>query len=228
MKKEKPRKEMSLSDYAELLPPQNVNSYIGVMGNGEIDPNSRPILDFNVKGEIPKSYMDKVPPFLTNKEGKRNAQAYDFIIDQFNVENQARYKRDKYTYCNTFVWDVMTAMGFNWDNMGATDMHIQLEKESEKSDSGWIEVSAREAQEYADMGMLSISAWRRKGDEGDSHVQIVRPMRKGDAFDPEMGPFVAQAGASNFSYDYAIRALGKNKLFGLSGNDPTRFFVYLK
>ena len=171
----------------------------------------------------------RITPEVTNTIGQRSAEAYNQVIDQFDVENNPRYKAssDK-TFCNIFAWDVTSAMGAeipHWVNdkgkpsepltKGAHEMNANLTAKWLKEygeDYGWQEASAKEAQEAANKGEVAVAVWYNNQsddknpwshDWGSSgHIVIVRPLN------PEMklvksstGLYIAQAGTNNYSFN---------------------------
>ncbi|WP_273321567.1 peptidoglycan-binding domain-containing protein [Vallitalea guaymasensis] len=53
-----------------------------------------------------------VKPKYTYNSGPRTPEAYNKLIDQFNVESNPRYvPRGGATYCNIYAWDISIAMG---------------------------------------------------------------------------------------------------------------------
>lgn len=74
---------------------------------------SVPILLRNPNGNVTNTKAwEPVIPFVTNRPGQRSKEAYNAVINQFDVENNPRYqKRKGKTYCNIFAWDVSVAMG---------------------------------------------------------------------------------------------------------------------
>lgn len=127
-------------------------------------------------------------------------------------------------FCYTFVWDVTRALGVEvpaWTNEDGASVEPWFSTEQGRwriddpvywlsanqrnqwlnrigPKYGWQEVSAKEAQEYANLGHpVVVSAYNP---EGFGHIGIVRP---GEALN---GPALAQAGITNVNhahvYDY--------------------------
>ena len=161
----------------------------------------------------------------------RSAGMLNQIIGQFDVESTARYTPHKYgsdTYCNIFVWDVTSALGCeipHWIDaetgaprqypdikgaveLGANATYGWLNNHGEEY--GWHEVSAGEAQMYANKGYPAVTTWKNPGG-GAGHVQIVRPAADG-AYDASRGVAVAQAGGHNYEYTYTGSIYGSNSL----------------
>ena len=172
----------------------------------------------------------RTKPQYINAIGNRSADAYKKIIDQFEVETNPRYaKRGGNTYCNIFAWDVTIAMGVEiphyydaksggnmtnsnghvspgYTEMSANGMCVWLSNFGKSN--GWNEVSAETAQQKANAGFPSITAWYCPG--GIGHVQVVRPYT--GAFDAAKGPRVAQSGGTNYNNDFASKGLSSDKL----------------
>lgn len=155
-----------------------------------------------------------------------NREWYDYVLNQFDVVNQERYEpgRRGSTYCNIFVWDATRAMGVelpHWVDKvsgkpvdaneirryyaahgypgGDDDPYRELDANAttrwlrnEGQSYSWKKVTAQEAQEAANQGVPSVVAWENKG--GIGHIAMVRP----GTFDPNKGPTIAQAGATNY------------------------------
>lgn len=170
--------------------------------------------------------------------GNRSAAALNRVISQFRVESTERYRpnRNGKTYCNIFVWDVTRALGceiphyverqsgdprYYPNTTGAYELDANGTADWLKqrgADYGWIEISATEAQQYANVGFPVVSAWR-SGGNGPGHVQIVCPSRSGD-YDPKHGVTVAQAGSRNFTYAYIKDTMSADKIA------QTRYYVH--
>lgn len=113
---------------------------------------------------------------ITNNVGERSPEAYNSVIQQFDVENNPRYKAGNgKTWCNIFAWDVTSAMGAeipHWVNekgepsyrgaKGAYEMNANLTAKWLKEHGeayGWEEVTAKEAQEAAERGEVAVAIW---------------------------------------------------------------------
>ncbi|MCL1905505.1 MAG: hypothetical protein FWG06_00685 [Clostridiales bacterium] len=170
--------------------------------------------------------------------GRRSAEVLNKVISQFKVESAERYRpyRDGNTYCNIFVWDVTRALGceiphyvekengdpryypnvkgaYELDANGTADW---LRRRG--ADYGWREITAAEAQQYANAGHPVVSAWRNGGG-GAGHVQMVCPSR-GGGYDPVRGVTVAQAGKLNFTYAHIKDTMSADKIA------RTRYYVH--
>jgi len=162
-----------------------------------------------------------------NKPGNREKDAYNAVIDQFNVAKNSRYTKDNQTYCNMFVWDVTKAMGCEiphfydpktgknaslplikgqYLEMDANQMCAWLDKFGPAN--GWREVSAAEAQKMANAGKPVVVAQSNPG--GIGHVQIGRP-DQGETFSSAKGPAIAQSGLTNTNYAHANDFMLKNQ-----------------
>ncbi|MCG0238548.1 MAG: hypothetical protein L6E13_04675 [Firmicutes bacterium] len=147
-----------------------------------------------------------VKPEVVSLPGERSASEYNRVLDQFDVENNPRYKPGTNTYCNIYVWDVTRAMGAeipHWvddngnpvpvgkgEELDANKKALWLEEHGPRF--GWREVTAAEAQEMANRGHPVVAAWRNP--RGIGHVAPVVP----GEYDPEKGPTISQAGSKNF------------------------------
>lgn len=150
--------------------------------------------------------------------GNRSAELYRAVVDQFNVENNARYQpRDGNTYCNIFQWDVTKAMGAEIPhhtnaNTGAPttqdDPDVRYMNANRISDwlnslgekYGWYEVSAEQAQRLANQGHPAVTIWKNNSG-GHGHCQVVVPSEDG-TYDPVKGVAIAQAGRRLFNNAY--------------------------
>lgn len=167
---------------------------------------------------------------LTNSVGQRSASAYRSVIDQFDVENNERYRVNKQgigdTYCNIFTWDVTRAMGAEVPHFietatgkpassggeGVTELNANSVNDwlnKHGSNYGWTKVSAEEAQYYANNGMPAITSW--KNSNGHGHLQVVSPSKEG-SYNSSRGVTIAQAGRQLKNYDYIDTVYGNNTL----------------
>ncbi len=158
-------------------------------------------------------------PGLISSVSRRSAANYRQVIDQFNVENNPRYAVNKKgtgdTYCNIFLWDVTSAMGAEIPHyidaktsmprtypnvsgaraLNANGIYKWLMQHGKAH--GWVQVSAEQAQAYANQGRPAVTAWRNP--DGHGHVQVVCPSNDG-RYDPKRGVTIAQAGRRLTSY----------------------------
>lgn len=181
-------------------------------------------------GGIPSNSWIVANPALTNLTGTRNAALYSAIINQFNVEDNERYRVNKQgigdTYCNIYTWDITRAMGAEIPHfieeatgkpvtsggegikeMTANDINDWLHTYGEQY--GWTQVTAQEAQEYANQGSPAITSW--KNPDGHGHLQVVCPSRDG-TYNQERGVTISQAGRYLKQYDYIDSVYGENGL----------------
>ena len=180
---------------------------------------------------IPTEAWKPCSPSLTSSVGMRSAQLYRDVISQFRVETSERYRpRDGNTYCNIFVWDVTAAMGAEIPHFvdygtGAPRTYPDVSGAMELDANGtldwlvktgpqygWREVTAQEAQAWANSGRPAVTAWKNVG--GIGHVQVVSPSNNG-AYDPVRGVAVAQAGASLYDYAYISSTYSASRLGGV-------------
>jgi len=106
-----------------------------------------------------------------------------------------------------FFQDVTAAMGAPLTHR-ANDMTRFLRSEASRT-YGWREVSAAEAQDFANQGFLTVAAWYNpQGHPG--HVAIVRPEQDGFAFAEHHGPIIANAGGTNFNIGTTLQGFGRH------------------
>lgn len=136
-------------------------------------------------------------PSIRNALGNRSAAAYNAVIDQFKVATNPRYTpRGGDTFCNIFVEDVMFAMGIElpWDH--ANEIADWLSNERD----GWRQVTAQEAQDRANAGYPTVTAFYNY--PGIGHLSVVRPGN----YATFRAVMTANAGADNFNNGSALRA----------------------
>jgi hypothetical protein len=154
-----------------------------------------------------------------NAPGKRHPLTYHTILDQFAVESNRRYRKNRAghgeTYCNIFVWDVTRAMRAelpHWIDPEGEPAPVHGGRETTANDViawlrahgkrfGWQETDAANAQCSADRGCPVVAAWHNPG--GIGHVAMMRP---GSA--DERGPLLAQSGERNARAIPAAEAFG--------------------
>ena len=170
-------------------------------------------------------------PELFSTQSNRSAANYRAIINQFDVENNGRYKVNKKgtgdTYCNIFMWDVTSAMSAEIPHytdketgeprtypdtkgamaMTANRMHDWLGKHGQTY--GWKEATAEEAQAYANAGRPAVTVWKNSG--GHGHVQIVAPSKDG-TYNAQKGVAIAQAGRRLRNDAYATDIYGSSTM----------------
>ena len=135
---------------------------------------------------------------------------YNLIIDQFDVENNPRYKKDTYTYCNIFVKDVIMAMGVSGISKGDIGAGNMINTIFNAVGGSWIAVDAKDAQTAANTGYLTVAGWLNPG-PGNNHVQIVRPEPSSHGIINDNTPVVAQAGSNNFNCGNASKGNSQYK-----------------
>lgn len=168
-------------------------------------------------GSYPSSMGYACSPSVVSNVGARSAALYNNVIKQFNVEGNSRYTpyKNGSTYCNIYVWDVTTAMGAEIPHrvdangdivkkgssvakyMTANAMYDWLGGKGQEY--GWKEVSAQEAQMYANMGSPAVASW--KNPKGHGHIQMVVPSKDGQ-YNPDKGVAISQAGSKVIEYGY--------------------------
>ncbi len=164
----------------------------------------------------------------------RNRVAYDSVINQFAVDVSPRYRPDaNYTYCNIFVWDVTRAMGAEiprwfaengaplepWFADGEWKMQTPASSGNANDNNrwlnqeglryGWREVSAKEAQDLANLGHPTVVSVYEPYEDG--HIGIVRP---GTMLN---GPVLAQAGPRSVNYAH---------VYDFFPRENTQFFAH--
>ena len=180
---------------------------------------------------LPENAWVAASPAITGDKSCRSADLLNKIIGQFDVETSARYQPHKHgsdTYCNIFVWDATSALGAEIPHyidaatgsprqypdvkgaaeLGANGTYDWLAGYGKKY--GWTEVSASEAQNYANSGYPAVTAWRNTSG-GAGHVQIVCPSKDGK-YDPVRGVTVAQAGSNNHEYAYLSSTFSSSRI----------------
>ncbi len=187
---------------------------------------------------VPKQSWKAATPAVSGDENSRTPEALREIIDQFGVESATRYEpfRNGSTYCNIFVWDVTSALGCEiphyidsetglprrWpDVSGAWEMNANatydwLQKSG--GDYGWREVSAEQAQQWANEGRPAVTAWKNTSG-GSGHVQVVCPSEDGK-YDGIRGVTVAQAGAQVTNYTHISSTFTRSQL------KDVRYFIH--
>lgn len=178
-------------------------------------------------GSYPSSMGQACSPKVVNNVGNRSALAYNDVIKQFNVETNSRYTpyKNGSTYCNIYVWDVTTAMGAqiphrvdsngdiaepgtkNVKYMTANSMYDWLGGKGKEY--GWKEVSAEEAQKYANMGCPAVTTW--KNPKGHGHIQMVVPSKDGK-YNEAKGVAISQAGSKVIGYGYITDVYKSSRL----------------
>lgn len=193
-----------------------------------------------VKGAIvPGEAWKPTTPAAVSEAGGRSAGLLDSVISQFDVVNSERYRpyrKGNDTYCNIFVWDVTSALGceiphyvdsgtgrprsypdikgaYELDANGTHDWLV-----NSGAEYGWREVSAEEAQAWANVGGPAVTAWKNPTGRA-GHVQVVCPSESG-GYDALRGVSVAQAGSKNAEYTY------ESSVFSSSQRSAVRYFVH--
>ena len=183
-------------------------------------PATRDVQRTGAQAVVPTSAWKAATPAITGDAHSRSPEALREIIDQFEVTSSERYRpfRNGVTYCNIFLWDVTSALGCEIphyiDNVtgqgrsypdvsGAWEMNANATSDwlaAKGGQNGWREVSAEQAQAWANQGRPAVTAWKNTADK-PGHVQIVCPSEDG-GFDPIRGVTVAQAGAKVTGYTH--------------------------
>lgn|GEM_PF-1146716 len=194
-----------------------------------------------------------IQPPITNQVGERSPGTYNQLIDQFDVENNPRYKRQgNRTFCNIFVWDVTRAMGAeipHWVNdkgepckpheRGAREINANLTAKWLKEHGqkyGWREATREEAIANANAGKPTVAIWYnnspQKGtfdaDNPWSHDwgnsgHIVMVRPQKDKSNPS-AVYIAQAGINNYQYTRLENGFSKDKM--KQTKEPHDYFKY--
>ena len=169
---------------------------------------------------VPTAAWKAATPAITGNVHSRSPEALREIIDQFDVAHSERYRpfRNGVTYCNIFLWDVTAALGCEIphyidnttgqgrtypDVSGSWEMNANATCDwlaGKGAQNGWREVTAQQAQAWANEGRPAVTAWKNTADK-PGHVQIVCPSEDG-GFDAIRGVTVAQAGAKVTGYTH--------------------------
>ena len=185
-------------------------------------------LNYNIDGV---RYKDVVPMY--QYDTVRSADSYNVLIDQFDVENNDRYKIEeledgkKLTWCNIYASDVMGACGVpftHWlspdgkpisfetaiNTKGAYECtvlrHQKWLDEYGIKDYGWKKIDADEAQKRADQGYPTIVL-----NSTGSHIAVVRPETDELRYNGK-NVIISQAGAYNLRYSTPEICFGTDDL----------------
>jgi hypothetical protein len=179
---------------------------------------------------VPADAWIAVNPLMVSHVDERAPQTYRDVISQFAVETSERYRVNKRgvgdTYCNIFSWDVTRAMSAEIPHYvnpatgepaaegedGAVEMDANATNDwlnTTGKQYGWVEVSAEQAQGYANAGMPAVTSWKNPG--GHGHMQVVSPSEDG-TYDAGRGVAIAQAGRHLYNYDYITSVYGQGTL----------------
>ncbi len=160
---------------------------------------------------------------VTNTKEERTAINYYNILAEFRVETALRYQpKDGKTYCNIYAWDVANAMDIILPHYLTQDLKsadagsyyytasanvYACFLETRGLEYGWKPVEAKEAQERANLGYMTIGVWKNTNaavdDNGVSahypsgHIVLIRPQPTGSIYQKSKGPYIAQAGSYN-------------------------------
>ena len=185
-------------------------------------------LNYNIDGV---RYKDVVPMY--QYDTVRSADSYNVLIDQFDVENNDRYKIEeledgkKLTWCNIYVSDVMGACGVpftHWvssdgkpisyetaqNTKGAYECTVWLHQiwlnEYGIKEYGWKKIDAAEAQKRANQGYPTIVL-----NTIGSHIAVVRPETDDLRYNGK-NVIISQAGAYNLRYSTPEICFGTDDL----------------
>lgn len=204
--------------------------------SGDVKQAAQPETSGTGSAVLPTNAWVATTPAILNTEGNRSASSLRSVLDQFNVETASRYARKNgNTYCNIFVWDATSALGCEVPHyvdaatgqprtypdvsgareLDANGVHDWLATSG--AQYGWTEITAEQAQQYANKGYPVVSAWKNGG--GIGHVSMVCPSRDG-TYDAAKGPTVTQAGGTNSNYTYQSNVYRSSRL------PYVRYFVH--
>lgn len=219
------------SSYAKNI--KNLTQQLGQKIRNELQQISNLIVPKVIVHEnysIPKQAYLPVSPKKTNAVGERSPEAYNEVMEAFEVSTNPRYQpRNGDTWCNIYVWDVTTAMGceiphyYNkttgapmtrseclknpgtYYEMSASRMTKWLEKYG--AQYGWVECDEATAINSANQGMPTVTVGTDTG-----HVAMVAPQKEG-----ETGVMISQAGGRNFEHGKLSNGFGKH---------PVKYFYH--
>ncbi len=188
---------------------------------------------------IPENAWEVANAPLTNNVGQRDPDTYRAVMNQFNVESNPRYTVNKNgigdTYCNIYVWDVTRAMGaeiphyltsagepVSTGGAGITETNANMVNDwlnTYGPKYGWKQVSAEEAQQYANQGMPAITSW--KNPSGHGHLQMVSPSADG-GYDTVNGVAISQAGRLLINDGHIVDSYGNSSTLS-----QVEYFVHI-
>ncbi len=160
---------------------------------------------------------------ITNMREERSAIEYYNILAEFRVETALRYRpAEGKSYCNIYAWDVANAMDIKLPHYLTKDMRLADKDayyytasanvyacflEVRGLEYGWKTVTAKEAQERANLGYMTIGVWKNPNAATDEngvcahypsgHIMLIRPQPTGSVYRTFKGPYIAQAGSFN-------------------------------
>lgn len=140
------------------------------------------------------------------------------VVKWLDVERSQRYQPgDGNTWCNIFAADAAAGWGAvlpHWVNPDNSQGHAFHGRELTANGTwqwlhrdgvryGWVMVDRDDVQDKVNAGRFAIAIWRAQlGQHG--HIAVARP---GPVRDD--GPWIAQAGAVNFSAGVVVEGFGK-------------------
>ncbi len=160
---------------------------------------------------------------ITNIKEERTAINYYNVLAEFRVETALRYQpKSGKTFCNIYAWDVANAMDIILPHYLTKELMLADKDAYYYSASanvyacflevrgleyGWKIVEAKEAQERANDGFMTIGVWKNSNAATDEngvsahypsgHIVVVRPQPTGSVYQNSKGPYIAQAGSFN-------------------------------
>lgn len=177
--------------------------------------DGRTIVARNLDGQTPLVGLDSTrgkpgqlplqAPITSGPDGRR-PDLTNAVINQFGVENNPRYTRDAYTYCNTFAGDYSRAMGVplptkadlgikgDQATIGAEPLYKWFTERS--SGRGWREVTPATSDGLQTL-VNHVKAGKPVLAADSGHVAIIRPNQA--AVHAVADLHIAQAGAHNLN-----------------------------
>ncbi|EGO62817.1 hypothetical protein, partial [Acetonema longum] len=220
-----------LSNYRDYHKPLNISlkdtfsikikGYTHTVQKGEGNTRIKELNPYNMTDTVA---WHSVTPQYIYLSGKRTAEAYNQLIDQFDVEHNPRYvPRDDQTFCNIFVWDVSVAMGVElprWVEVNQVgDVEDATGKALGRTPAG--HVIAEGVETATELNAARLAKWlnaqgenygwrevtpqeaQQRANQGYmtlsasveiKHIQVIRPTP--DGRDYGEGVYLAQAGSS--------------------------------
>jgi hypothetical protein len=144
---------------------------------------------------VSRDLWKAIRPPVESREGRRSAELYQLVLNQFAVGNNPRYGAegpDKLR-SHIFVWDVTRAMGCEIPHMlGARELTLSQTMDwlrYESSDRGWVKLSPDRAIAVAQEGRVVVAIPRDRKASAQL-MALVRPEEPGE----DGAPRVAFAG----------------------------------
>lgn len=209
--------------------------------------------DTAVGSRSPSRAHNPSPTFVTSyAPGAFVASAAEYVgaLDQFKVECNPRYAANAaagLTYCNIFLWDTTTALGFqipHWvdrtTDRPAASLASNAKELTANATIEWLHAHAgdtlfhawqslgygstvgQQAHALANQGIPVVAAWHSGLSNTVGHVALVVPSAL--PYSVSDGPMVAQAGLYNFGTTSPVRA--RTGFFGSTALPPMAQIEY--